>query len=78
MVVVVVVAHWCTSMSRARPVWPASAAQMAESPRRAGARGSLRDMVWRWAKPPGSQLAEALRQLVFKMKADLHALKAAS
>eukprot|EP00964_Phaeocystis_antarctica_P119427 scaffold83154_cov64-Phaeocystis_antarctica.AAC.2 len=40
---------------------------MAGWPRRARTRGSLRDMVWHWDKPPGSQLAEA----------DLHALKAA-
>ena len=33
-------------------------------------------MVWHWAKPPGSQLAEVSSPL-FSTQADLHALKAA-
>ena len=49
---------WRGAMSKARPVWPASAAQAADEPRLAGAWGSLKH-VWRWTHPPESQLAEA-------------------
>ena len=49
---------WRGAMSKARPVWPTSAAQAADEPRLAGAWGSLKH-VWRWTRPPESQLAEA-------------------
>ena len=56
--VVGVALHLCRNRACVGPVWPASAAQLADWPRLAGAWGSLRQVPALCKQPPERQLAE--------------------